>query len=218
MAQPSDAPVFPPFPVVGPQFIVPKPLEIIVHKYPGRNLVITDINHTILLKVKPHDSALHYQLLLLDANDTPTAMLRQKALSMHGTWNVFKGESKNDSDMIFTTKSEHLIQFKLNVSVTLANNTSSCYMRIKGNWAKGNITIYMGDSSTAIAQMQKPENVKYVKDKFTVTIQAKMDYAGVVALFAIFDAMVHPMEVKKGSGTAAGAAIDVLNVVGSLGI
>ncbi|XP_076904502.1 protein LURP-one-related 15-like [Bidens hawaiensis] len=137
---------------------------------------------------------------------------------MHGTGNVFKGESKYDSDMIFTTKSEHLIQFKLNVSVTLANNTSSCDMRIKGNWAKGNITIYMGDSSTAIAQMHKPQNVKYVKDKFTVTIQPNMDYAGVVVLFALADAFEHSDEYNKSSGTgAAGTAFNVLNAVGSLG-
>ncbi|XP_076904488.1 protein LURP-one-related 10-like [Bidens hawaiensis] len=213
---------FAPLSMVGPEFIVPKqPLEIIVLKYPGRNLVITDTNHTILLKVKPHDTTFHHQLQLLDADDNPIAMLREKKLSMHSTWKVFKGESKKDSDMFFSTKSEHLIQIKLNVSMTLANNTrsnGSCDMRIKGNWAKGSITIYMGDSSTAIAQMHKPHNVKSIKDKFTVTIQPNMDYAGVVALFAIVDAMEHPDEAKNSSALeAAGATANVLNAIGSLG-
>ncbi|XP_076904172.1 protein LURP-one-related 10-like [Bidens hawaiensis] len=214
--------VFPPFSLVGPKFIVPNPLEIIVNKYPGRNLVITDVNHTILLKVKPNDTTFHCQLMLLDAHDNPIALLRQKTMSAHSTWNVFKGESKNESDLIFSTRTDHvLFNYKLNLNMTLANKTrsnGSCDMRIKGDWAKGKVTIYMGNSSTAIAQMHKPQNVKYVKDKFTVTIQPNMDYAGVVALFAIADAFEHPEEVKKGSGTgAAGVAFDVLNAVGSLG-
>ncbi|XP_076884330.1 protein LURP-one-related 10-like [Bidens hawaiensis] len=217
MAQPSDEPLSPPFSVVGPQFIVPKPLEIIVDKYPCRNLVITDINHSIILKVKPYDTSFHRQSVLLDANDEPILMLRKKYLTMHGRWNAFRGDSKADSDIIFSAKTEHVIQFKTNVSVTLANKMSSnndCDLRIKGSWSKGNCTIYMGDSSTAIAQMHKPKTSKYAKSKFTMTIQANMDYACVVALLAIVDAMENPY-VKQGSAAdaAAGGAADVVGAV-----
>ncbi|XP_076904322.1 protein LURP-one-related 15-like [Bidens hawaiensis] len=214
MAQPSDEPLFPPFSVVGPQFVVPKPLEIIVDKYPCRNLVITDINHSIILKVRPCDTSFHRQSVLLDGNGKPIMMLRKKYLTMHGTWNAFRGDSKADSDIIFSAKTENVIQFKTNVSVTLANKMSSnddCDLRIKGSWSKGNCTIYMRDSSTAIAQMHKLETSKYAKNKFTVTIQANMDYACVVALLAIVDAMENP-DVKHGSvaDAAAGGVVDVV--------
>ncbi|KAJ0716893.1 putative tubby-like protein [Helianthus annuus] len=221
MAQPSGAPVFPPFSVISPEFIAPESLEIIVDKYPCRSLVITDINHKILLKVKPCDTTFHRQRVLLDANDKPISMLRDKGMSMHSRWNVFKGESKSDSDMIFSASKEHAVfQFKINIRVMLANkmrSNESCDFRIKGSWSKGNFTIYMGDSSTAIAEMSKPQALKYAADKFTVTIQPNMDYAFVVALFAIVDAIENPDEVKKGSGGSVGAAFDVLGVVGSLG-
>ncbi|KAI3829008.1 hypothetical protein L1987_03121 [Smallanthus sonchifolius] len=143
-------------------------------------------------------------------------MLREKSFSMHSRWNVFKGESKADSDMIFSTKTEHMIQFKTNVSMILANkknNSDDCDLRIKGSWSKGNFTIYMGDSSTAIAQMQKPQTLKYATNKFTVTIQPNMDYACVVALFAIVDAIENPDEIKQGSSGAAGKVFDVCNAV-----
>ncbi|KAL9996264.1 putative tubby-like protein [Helianthus debilis subsp. tardiflorus] len=77
-------------------------------------------------------------------------------LGMHSTWNVFRGESKESSDMIFTTHTEHMIQFKTNVRVMLANKTSNnddCDLRIKGSWSKGNCTISTGDSSTVVAQV-----------------------------------------------------------------
>ncbi|KAI3829003.1 hypothetical protein L1987_03116 [Smallanthus sonchifolius] len=138
MAQPSDAPVFPPFSVISPQFIAPYPLELIVDKYPCRNIVITDINHKIIFKVKPHNKRLHRQRVLLDPNDKPIAMLRDK--------------------------------------------------------------------------MHKPETSKYGKDKFTVTIQPNIDYACVVALLAIVDAMENPDEKKDSSG----AVEAVVNVMGTV--
>ncbi|MFS7926461.1 putative tubby-like protein [Helianthus anomalus] len=207
MDQPSDhapTPLFPPFSVIGPQFVAPESLEIIVEKYPCRNLVITDINHKILLKVKPYNKRLHRQRVLLDANDKPIAKLRKKNLGMHSTWNVFRGESKESSDMIFTTHTENMIQFKTNVRVMLANKTSNndgCDLRIKGSWSKGNCTISMGDSSTV---MHKLQTSKYAKDKFTVTIQANMDYACVVTLLAIVDAMENPDQINQGSVEVAG--------------
>ncbi|KVI11223.1 LURP1-like domain-containing protein [Cynara cardunculus var. scolymus] len=112
MAQPSYAPVFVPVSVIGPQFILPYQLEIIVDTYSSGNLVITDTNHKIMLKVKPYSTSFHRQLLLLDAVDRPIVMLREKNMSGHDGWNVFRGDSKADSDMIFSTKTPHMIQFK----------------------------------------------------------------------------------------------------------
>ncbi|KAJ0851060.1 putative tubby-like protein [Helianthus annuus] len=192
MAQPSGAPVFPPFSVISPQFITPEPIEIIVNKYPGRNLMITDINHTIMFRVKECKTN-RLQLALLDANEKPIVML-QKAFSLHNRWNVFKGESVSDSDMIFTAKTETM-KFKASVIMMLANKMRSkdvCDLRIKGSWSMGNITIYKGDSSTVVAQMHKPQETKYAKNKFTATIQPNMDYACVVALFAIVEYEENP--------------------------
>ncbi|KAF5775219.1 putative tubby-like protein [Helianthus annuus] len=224
MAQPSGAPVFPPFSVISPQFVTQEPLEIIVDSYPGRNLVISNINHKIMLKVQPCDTFTHYQSVLLDVNDKPIAMLQKQLSSTHSRWNVFKGESKSDSDMIFTAKNENMIQLKTNISMMLANKMRSndvCDLRIKGSWSKGNFTIYRGNSSSEMARIHKPQSKKKYEaaDKFTVTIQPNMDYACVVALLAIVDANEHPDDntamytaAAKGSLSSARNIGDFLQV------
>ncbi|KAI3691710.1 hypothetical protein L6452_31512 [Arctium lappa] len=61
------------------QFMSPYPFDIIVdHTYSGGNLLITDINNKILLKVKPCNTTFHNQRVLLDVDDKPIVMLREK--------------------------------------------------------------------------------------------------------------------------------------------
>ncbi|KAM0069598.1 putative tubby-like protein [Helianthus debilis subsp. tardiflorus] len=158
MAQPSyHAPelLSTSFFVIGPKYIAPHPLEVTFEKFPCKTLVITDVNHKILFKVKPHDTSLHRQRLMLDAADKPIVMLREKNLTMHKRWEAFRGESNASSNMIFSTKTENLVQFKTRtVSVMLANKSSSnddCDLKIEGRWKKKNYTI--GDSSKTIAQV-----------------------------------------------------------------
>ena len=77
-------------------------------------------------------------------------------MSEHDRWNVFRGDSKSKSDMVFTTKTAHVFQSKTNVHVFLANKTGSkdvCDFKITGSWSKKNCTIYMGETSTTIAQV-----------------------------------------------------------------
>ncbi|KVI11245.1 protein LURP-one-related 10-like [Cynara cardunculus var. scolymus] len=187
-----------PVSVIGPHFTAPYPFDIIVDTNAGGNLVITDVNHKIILKVQACDTTFHHKRVLLDNNDTPIATLREKIMSNHNRWKVFRGNSTSSSDMIFSTKQPNMIQFKTSLHVFLANKTSSkdvCDFKIKGSWSKRKCTIYTGDSyhsSTKIAQMHKmkpSKNKKFNKGKFTVTIQQNVDYAFVVALIAIIDAM-----------------------------
>ncbi|KAL8237284.1 hypothetical protein R6Q59_018365 [Mikania micrantha] len=212
MAQPSNATVTPLVSVIGPQFVAPYEFNVIVDRYSGGGLVITDTNHKILFTIKSCDTSLHFQRLLRDTNDTPIALLRDKNMSAHDRWNVYRGESNNDQQIIFSTVSNHMIQFKTHVKVFLANKTSGtddCDFTIKGKWSKKNCKIYMGDSSTIIAQMDKmqpPAN----NDKFMVTISPKVDYAFVVALIAIIDAM-------ETQSTTAGNAVTAGGVEGATG-
>ncbi|KAD3067606.1 hypothetical protein E3N88_35486 [Mikania micrantha] len=114
-------------------------------------------------------------------------------MSVHDRWNVYKGESNNGQDIIFSIASNHMIQFKTHLKVFLANKTSGgdeCDFTIKGKWSKKNCKIYMGNSSTVIAQMDK---MNANKDKFMVTINPMVDYAFVVSLIAI----VHAMEIQS---------------------
>ncbi|XP_076955588.1 protein LURP-one-related 10-like [Bidens hawaiensis] len=191
MSQPSYAPASPAVSVISPQFIVPYMYNVIVRRYASGILVVTDTNHKILITVKSCDSTLHTQRLLVDANERPIARLREKNTSAHDRWNAFRGESKADSDMIFSTVSNHMIQSKTHVNVFLANKASGrddCDFKIKGNWSKRDCTIYMGNSSTIIAQIHKTDG-NQSKDKFMVTIYPNVDYAFVITLIAMVDVM-----------------------------
>ncbi|CAH1450599.1 unnamed protein product [Lactuca virosa] len=195
MAQPSYSPLSWPVSVIDSQFMAPSQLDIIVDTTLRGYIVITDTNHKILLKVKPCDTSFHYQRVLLDADDEPIVMIRKKLLTGHHRWNVFRGDSKSKSDIIFSTKTPNMIQMKTNVHVFLANKTSSkhvCDFKIKGSWYNRNCTIFVGDTSTPIAQMSKiqsSEKAKLVEGKFMVTICASVDYAFVMTLIAIVEAM-----------------------------
>ncbi|PWA59506.1 tubby C-terminal-like domain-containing protein [Artemisia annua] len=194
MAQPNDETTSVPICVIGSQFMEPNPLEVIVDTNSRGNIVVTDINHKIIFKVKPCNTYLHQQRLLLHADDRPIAMLQDKLMTEHKRWKVYKGDSTAKSDMIFSTKTAKVIQSKTNMRVFLENKETkkdACDFMIKGSWSKRNCTIYMGDSSLIIARihtMQSLENARFVNDTFMLEVFANVDYAFVVALIAIVDA------------------------------
>ncbi|KAI3810492.1 hypothetical protein L1987_20108 [Smallanthus sonchifolius] len=194
--------------VIGSKFIIPNPLEVIVETNSGGSLLVTDINHKVMLKVKPCNTIFHHQLLLLHADGSPVAMVRDKLLTGHKRWKVYLGDSIAKSDMIFSTQAAHAIQSRTNVHVFLANkkrNKDAWDFKIKGSWSKRNCTIYMGDLSNVIAQMrtmEAPENARFVKDRFMLEVFANVDYAFIVALIAIVDATK--------SSTMTGTVIEVV--------
>ncbi|KAL4572578.1 hypothetical protein LXL04_019358 [Taraxacum kok-saghyz] len=213
MAQLGDTPSFSPVSVIGSQFIAPYQFDIIVDRSSRGSHVITDNNHKILFKVKSCNTSFHLQRVLLDVDDKPIVTIRQKIMTEHYRWNVFKGDSKRESDIIFTTKTPHMIQFKTGVQVFLANkasNKKACDFKIEGSWSKKNCTINMGDTSATIAQMykmQSSENIKFASDKFKVTIYPGVDYAFVVTLIAIVEAMKKDEVAAAVSGGVVGGVI-----------
>ncbi|KAI3755360.1 hypothetical protein L1987_55157 [Smallanthus sonchifolius] len=192
MAQASSNPIS----VIGSEFMAPYPFDIIVDRSSGGKLVITDINHKVLLKVKPCNTTFHFERALLHADGRLIVRLRDKIISQHNRWKVYRGDSRANKNMIFSTKQPNMIQFKTSLQVVLANKPNGedvCDFKIKGSWSKRKCKIYMGDTdSTTIAQMHKKhksKKVKLDKNKFMVTIYPNVDYAFVVALIAIVDAM-----------------------------
>ncbi|KAJ0442339.1 putative tubby-like protein [Helianthus annuus] len=194
MAQPVDEPAVTPVCVIGPEFIIPNPLEVIVETNSKGSLLVTDINHKVMLKAKECNTIFHHQLLLLHADDRPIAMVRDKLMTGHKQWKVYLGDSIAKSDMIFSTQAAHVVGSRTNVHVFLANKKRKkdpWDFLIKGSWSKRNCTIYMGDVSNIIAQMRTMEvsvNERFVKDRFMLEVFANVDYAFVVALIAIVDA------------------------------
>jgi hypothetical protein len=73
---------------------------------------------------------------------------------MHGRWEAFRGESKEEKDLLFTTKISKLFQFKIEFNVFLGNNKGEVPdFKVKEGCSKSSCSILLGDSNTMLAQV-----------------------------------------------------------------
>ncbi|XP_042515881.1 protein LURP-one-related 10-like [Macadamia integrifolia] len=218
----NNPPLTNPVIVVGPQFCAPNPVYLtIVSKVlslgVGNFNVAVDGNN--VFEVKSILLSFHGRRVLLDANGNPILSMRKKILSAHWRWEVFRGESWDSKDLLFSTKKSSLFQLKTELDVFLAANTKEevCDFKVKGSWLKRSCNIYVGEDSSniIIAQMHKKQSVQSVlfgKDNFAVTAYPNVDYAFIVALIVILDAI---NEDRKGrTHNAAGAGVTVTGAIG----
>lgn len=194
LATPSGPPTGNPIAVVGPQFCAPYPVDLIMAKklmtIAEGSFAVTDVNGNVMFKIKGSVFSLHDSRLLLDASGNPIVSLRQKILTAHRRWEVYRGDSSNSKDLLFSAKKSSMLQFKTALDVFLAANTKEDVpdFKVKGSWFERSCTIYLGNSSTIIAQMHKKHSVQSLvlgKDTFAVTVYPHVDYAFIVALVVI---------------------------------
>ena len=177
------------------------------------NFVVQDINGNILFKVKGALLSIHDRHVLSDAAGNPIVTLRRKTMSAHDRWQVFRGESTEPSDLIFTAKRSSMFQWKTKLDVFLANNTKEnvCDFKVKGSWSERSCVIYAGESSTIVAQMRKKHTAKSIligKDHFMVTVYPNIDYAFIISLIVILDAInsAAAAAAAAAAGASSGAA------------
>ncbi|KAD6120311.1 hypothetical protein R6Q59_026343 [Mikania micrantha] len=183
-----------PITVVGPNFLAPYPVDLIIVKklltLSDGNFAVTDVNGNVMFKVKGELISLHDRRVLLDAAGNPVISFQKKLMSMHNRWVVFRGGSSDSKDLIFSAKQSSLIQLKTSLDVFLAGNENEkvCDFKVKGSWFDRSCTIYAGDGTTIIAQMHKKHTIESIalgKDTFSVTVHPNVDYAFIVALVVI---------------------------------
>nr|XP_043636423.1 protein LURP-one-related 15-like [Erigeron canadensis] len=179
--------------IVGPKFLAPYPVDLtIVRKLMSLsdgNFGVTDVNGNIMFKVKAKHLSLRDRRVLLDASGIPVLSFQKKLISLHNRWVVFRGDSSDSKDIIFSAKQSSLVQFKTSLDVFLGNNEhGNCDFKVKGSWFDRSCTIYAGDGRTIVAQMHKKHTVQSIalgKDTFAVTVYPNVDYAFIVALVVI---------------------------------
>lgn len=195
MAEPSGAPPAP-LPVVGPQFCAPYVVPLTVTKkaisLSDGDFTVTDGNGAVVLRVKGALFSIRHRRVLLDAAGQPLLSMQEKVFSMHHRWEVFRGDSTNASDLLFTVKKSSIIQLKTEMDVFLAGNTAEqvCDFKIKGSYFDRSCIFYLGNSNTMIAQMNRKftvSNVLLGKDTFGVTVFPYVDYVFIASLVVILD-------------------------------
>ncbi|KVH94921.1 protein LURP-one-related 15-like [Cynara cardunculus var. scolymus] len=183
-----------PVAVVGPHFLAPYPVDLIIVKkllsLSDGNFAVTDVNGNVMFKVKGKHISLRDRRVLLDAAGNPILSFQKKLLSVHNRWVVFRGDSSDTKDLIFSAKQSSLIQFKTSLDVFLGYNEKedAFDFKVKGSWFDRSCTIYARDGTTIVAQMHKKHTVQSIalgKDTFAVTVYPNVDYAFIVALVVI---------------------------------
>ncbi|RLN33452.1 hypothetical protein C2845_PM03G23990 [Panicum miliaceum] len=211
-----------PVAVVSLQFSAPYVVPLTVTKkaisLSDGDFTVTDANGAVVLRVKGAIFSVRHRRVLLDAAGQPVLSMQEKfnyylsvnflewkrvcvaylaevdhrVFSMHSRWQVFRGESTNASDLLFTVKKSSIIQLKTELDVFLASNTAeqACDFKIKGSYFERSCAFYLGSSNTMIAQMNRKftvSNVLLGKDTFGVTVFPHVDYVFVAALVVILD-------------------------------
>ncbi|KAK4483825.1 hypothetical protein RD792_011032 [Penstemon davidsonii] len=178
MAQQTMSSECNPVAIISPHFIAPHPVDLTivrkVLKITDGNFIVNDVNGNFMFKVKAPLLSLHDRRTILDSADRPIVSLRHEVLTSHSRWQVFRGESLDEKDLIFSAKTSSIIQLKTKLHVFLANNTSRGSLRLHG---EGKL---MHKKLTA-------KSILIGKDTFNVTVYPNTDYGFIVALIVILD-------------------------------
>ncbi|KAF5747661.1 protein LURP-one-related 15-like isoform X1 [Tripterygium wilfordii] len=146
--------------VIGQQFIATYPVDLVIKSKwspTEGNFGVTDVNGAVIFSIKGKFFSIHDRRILLDATGHPLVSLKQKVLSAHRRWQVFRGgDEGHDKDLVFSVRKSSFMQFKTELSVFLANNTKEEVpdFKVKGSWLETSCTIYLGDSNTIVAQVR----------------------------------------------------------------
>ncbi|KAG8373495.1 hypothetical protein BUALT_Bualt11G0030100 [Buddleja alternifolia] len=181
--------------VISPDFCNPEHIHLTIFRkflaVTDGNFVVIDENNNVMFKVIDKLVTIHDRHLLVDAAGVPILTFKKKILSAHKRWLVFRGDSSDNADLIFSAKKSSIIQLKTELDVFLSGNEdeNSWDFKVIGSWLKRSCYIYNKDS-TLIAQMHKKHTVGSIvlgKDTFGVTVNPQVDCAFIVAIVVILN-------------------------------
>ncbi|KAL0799767.1 hypothetical protein Bca101_054942 [Brassica carinata] len=139
--------------IVDRRFCGPDPVDLamvrdkIASQY--GNFVIGDVDGNMLFQVKKPGFGLHKKMILSDSSGSP-------AMTLHNRWQVFKGGSTEECDMLYIVKRSSMVQrtTKLDVFLGRNNEEKTCDFRVKGtNWLERSCVLYAGESDVIVAQV-----------------------------------------------------------------
>ncbi|GJN09884.1 hypothetical protein PR202_ga27932 [Eleusine coracana subsp. coracana] len=145
-----------PLPVVASHFCVPNVVTLKVKQHmtlSNGDFTITDANDAVVLRVKSPVCTMHNRRFLSDSAGQRVVCMREKSKC-----DVFRGDSYNESDLLFTAKKTSMLQlFKTEMDIFLASNTAMevCDFKMKTTFQDRTCAFYLGNTNTMIAQMHR---------------------------------------------------------------
>ncbi|WVZ09017.1 hypothetical protein V8G54_022363 [Vigna mungo] len=152
---------------------------------------------------------LHNRRVLYDDTQKPIVTLYRKAVTLHERCNVFKGESTDSSQLLFSVEKINNKSIspgitKLNVFLAKNQEKKKSDFRVIVSGIQSSCTVYIGESPNIIAKMEN-------NGGFNVLVYPNVDYAFIVALLMIVK------DVKVGIQTALGIKLISSVVSAALG-
>ncbi|KAH8933663.1 hypothetical protein BDL97_18G041800 [Sphagnum fallax] len=179
--------------VVAPEYCLPSAISLAVTKkvlsFSGGDWTISDPAGNIVFRVDGKVWTVRNRMYLVDAAGYKVISMQRKILSFHAAWHMYAGDSEQ---LVCTVKKSSILQLRPSMNVFLASNTTERIpdFTLKGNFLERNLTIFHGQE--AIAQVTRQitfTNLLIDKDTFGITVFPGADYAFVIALLVIMDAI-----------------------------
>ncbi|KAI3470939.1 hypothetical protein Pfo_027602 [Paulownia fortunei] len=178
--------------VVGEDFCFPYLVNLAVKKkigFSSKHIDVLDDNGTLLLQVDGGFWQFKQKRTMHDSMGVPIiTMMRTKAISWHQQWTVHRGESLEESNLLYTVQKSHSFQLKTQLEVFLASNLTGeiCDFRVVGSYISQSFKVYKGD--TLIAEVRERFRLGSLgKESFEARIYPGFDYAFIVSLLVILN-------------------------------
>ncbi|KAG6543425.1 hypothetical protein Mapa_015095 [Marchantia paleacea] len=190
--------------IVSPEYCSPEHVKLSVAKhlvdFNHGNFVITDHNGTTLFKLDHKKVMLRELTVLRDAGDCPVISIHKKAISLHDTYQVYRGESHQE---LFTVKDKHIRDGHEETYEIQLEGAPEPQFEVKGDFVRRNYQIIF-DGTTIVAEVAKKHfsitSFLTGKNKYGVTISPNVDQAFIAAVVTIMEAIHNEGKEKDGKG------------------
>ncbi|XP_068485327.1 protein LURP-one-related 10-like isoform X1 [Phaseolus vulgaris] len=176
----SPSPMENPFQVINSSYCAPYTINLQINTEKGATY---DANGRLRFYIKRPLLTVHDRRVLYDDAGKPILTLYKKIMTMHRRCQVFRGQSSDSSELLFSVKKSEILQSGvIKLDVFLANNKKESVRDFRVNISsdKSSCTVFAGESPTVVATMVNNRG-------FDVLVNPFVDYAFIVALLMIIN-------------------------------
>ncbi|XP_022680694.1 protein LURP-one-related 10-like isoform X2 [Setaria italica] len=142
--------------VVSPLFCAPGLVQLTVQPQESSGYTVTNASGAVVLKARTKTLSFHNRLLLLDAAGHPILTLKEKKLTMHHRWEVFRGDSSNARDLLFYTKKKSDTEMDVFLAANTMHRICDFKMQVDYDGSKAYCALlYLGNTNAIIARMNR---------------------------------------------------------------
>ncbi|KAJ0249481.1 Protein LURP-one-related 9 [Hirschfeldia incana] len=188
--------------VVGEMFCNPYTTELVVRRRRESlrrdRFDVFDLSDNLIFTVDGGTWNIRRKRVLRDATGSPLLSMRTKGIvTIRYTWEVYKGESTESGDLLFSVREPNLLSFKTSLDVSLppqqpSTDTSSIEpdFRTSGRYIGSSFKLFEPIHNTLLAEVVHDFSwggLIIGKYSFKVRVNPYVDFAFVIALLVIAD-------------------------------